>query len=132
MSAPVLLAPLDPAVLGPASRFILETREQVLSYETDELAALRFSIILTARWEASEDEDPESRAGLRGDLQILRRHYADKLDDIAMTFGVEAAMHAKEDVERNVVVPCDLTPGAPTAQLERICPSEDGAGDFEL
>lgn len=49
-----------------------------------------------------------------------------------MTFGVEAAMHAKEDVERNVVVPCDLTPGAPIAQLERICPSEDGAGDFEL
>lgn len=75
MSAPVLLAPLDPAVLGPASRFVLETREQVLSYETDELAALRFSIILTARWEASEDEDPESRAARRptNSAQALRR-----------------------------------------------------------
>ena len=96
--------------MGPASRYIKETREALLAYETEELAALRFSIILTARWEASNDEDPEQRAELRADLSLLRRHFSDKIDEIAMTFGVEEAMKAKDTVERTVVVPRDLKP----------------------
>lgn len=96
--------------MGPASRYMKETREALLAYETEELAALRFSIILTARWEASDDQDPQQRAELRADLLLLRRHYGDKIDELAMTFGVEAAMKAKDDVERTVVVPRDMKP----------------------
>jgi hypothetical protein len=106
----LLLAPLHSSLIGPASRYVKESREALLAYETEELAALRFSIILTARWETSEDEDPQERAGLRADLSLLRRHYGDKIDEIAMTFGVEEAMKAKDQVERTVVVPRDLKP----------------------
>jgi hypothetical protein len=96
--------------MGPASRYVKESREAMLAYETEELAALRFSIILTARWEASDDEDPQQRAELRADLSLLRRHFDDKIDEMAMTFGVEEAMKAKDTVERTVVVPRDLKP----------------------
>jgi hypothetical protein len=82
----------------------------MLVYETEELAALRFSIILTARWAASDDESPEQRAELRDDLELLRRHYGDKIDEIAMTFGVKEAMKAKDYVERTVVVPHEMKP----------------------
>ncbi len=96
--------------MGPASRYVKETREAMLACETEELAALRFSIILTARWESSADEDPQQRAELRADLSLLRRHFGDKIDEMAMTFGVEEAMKAKDTVERTVVVPRDLKP----------------------
>jgi hypothetical protein len=96
--------------MGPASRYVKETREAMLAYEIAELAALRFSIILTARWEASGDESPEQRAELRADLSLLRRYFGDKIDDIAITFGVEEALKAKDEVERTVVVPRDMKP----------------------
>ena len=110
MSTELLHAPLHSSLMGPASLYVKETREAMLAYETEELAALRFSIILTARWESSGDEDPEDRAGLRADLLLLRRHYGDKIDEMAMTFGVEEAMKATDTVERSVVVPRDLKP----------------------
>lgn len=110
MSTELLHAPLHSSLLGPASRYVKETREAMLAYETEELAALRFSIILTARWEATGDEDPQQRAELRADLSLLRRHFDDKIDEIAMTFGVEEAMKARDTVERSVVVPLDLKP----------------------
>jgi hypothetical protein len=122
----ILHAPLYPTLMGPASRYIKESREALLSYETEELAALRFSVILTARWEASEDEDPEERAGLRADLSLLRRHYGDKIDEIAMTFGVEEAIKAKDQVERTVVVPRDMKP-LKIQRYEEV--SNDGGGD---
>lgn len=107
MSTLTLQAPLDPSLIGPASRYIRESREALLAYDIEELAVLRFSIILTARWEASDQECPERRAELRNELALLRRHFGDKVDDIAMTFGVAAAMNAKEEVERTVYVPRD-------------------------
>ncbi|MGO9325380.1 MAG: hypothetical protein ACLP07_12540 [Terracidiphilus sp.] len=108
MSTQLLHAPLDLAVNGPASRYIRETSIELLDYETEELAALRFSIILTARWAASEDEPPERRAELREELALLRQHYGDKVDEIAITFGVQKAMETQNQVERAVVVPRDL------------------------
>jgi hypothetical protein len=108
VSTQVLHAPVDLAAIGPASRYIRETRDELLAYETDELAAVRFSIILTARWAASDDEPPERRAELRGELELLRKHYGDKIDEIAMTFGVQQAMATKEEVERTVVVPVEV------------------------
>lgn len=110
MSTQLLHAPLDLAAIGPASRYIRETSIELLDYETEELAALRFSIILTARWAASEDESRERRAELRDELALLRKHYGDKIDEIAMTFGVHQAIKTQNQVERTVVVPRDLKP----------------------
>jgi hypothetical protein len=110
VSTQLLHAPLDLATIGPASRYIRETRDELLTYETEELAAVRFSIILTARWADSDDETPERRAELRGELELLRKHYGDKIDEIAMTFGVLQAMQTRDEVERRVVVPIEVKP----------------------
>ena len=110
VSTELVHARLHTSLMGPASRYVQETREALLACETEELAALRFSIILTARWESADDEDPQQRAELRADLSLLRRDYGDKIDEIAMTFGVVEAMRAKENVERTVVVPRDMKP----------------------
>ncbi len=110
MSTELLHAPLDLATIGPASRYIRETSIELLDYETEELAALRFSIILTARWAASESETPERRTELHDELTLLRRHYGDKIDEIAMTFGVQQAIATQNQVERMVVVPRDVKP----------------------
>ena len=110
MSTQLLHAPLDLTAIGPASRYIRETSIELLDYEAEELAALRFSIILTARWAASDEETPERRAELRDELEILRKHYGDKVDEIAMTFGVQKAVETQHEVERTVVVPRDLKP----------------------
>jgi len=129
MSMQTLQAPLDPASIGPASRYVREAREAFLAYDIEELAVLRFSIILTARWEASDCEGSERRAELREELGLLRRHYSDKVDDIAMTFGVAAAMNAKEEVERTVYVPRD----AALPEEVHVEEVEEGAdGEFGL
>jgi hypothetical protein len=127
MSTQILNTPLDIAMVGPASIYIRETRAELLAYETDELAALRFSIILTARWEGSDSETPDRRAELRADLALLRKHYHDKVDEIAMTFSVEQAMKAKEEVERTVVVPREMNLFS-SMSLDEEC----GEGGFEL
>jgi hypothetical protein len=132
MSTQILQAPLQEATIGPASVYIRETRDELLDYDKEELAALRFSIILTARWEASESDDPEHRTELRADLALLRKHYGDKIDEIAMTFGVDEAVKAKEEVERTVIVPREtklpMSPGREReSEEERHC-----GGDFEV
>ena len=131
MSTEMLHAPLHSSLMGPASRYIKESREAMLAYETEELAALRFSIILTARWEASDDEDPQQRAELRADLSLLRRHFGDKIDEIAMTFGVEEAMKARDEVERTVVVPRDLKP-LNIRRQEEVSSEESGETGYGL
>jgi hypothetical protein len=127
MSTQILQAPLDIAIVGPASTYIRETRAVLLIYETEELAALRFSIILTARWEASDSETSDRRSELRADLALLRKHYGDKIDEIAMTFGVGQAMKAKEEVERTVVVPREMHLFTPSS-----VDTEFGDGGSEL
>ena len=42
--------------------------------------------------------------------QLLRQHYGDKVDEIAMTFGIQQAMMTKEEVERTVIVPRETKP----------------------
>lgn len=124
MSTQVLHAPLDLAAVGPASRYIRESRIELLNYETEELAALRFSIILTARWAASDNEPPQHRAELREELALLHKHYSDKIDEIAMTFGVQQAMQAQNEVEQTVTVPRDLKP-IPMRIEGKDCADED-------
>jgi hypothetical protein len=117
VSTQTLHAPLDLASLNPASRYLHESREYMLTYQTEELAALRFSIILTARWEASGDEEPARRIELRNELMMLRKYYGDKIDDIAMTFGVTQAMKVKDEVEHSVTLPSEVkVSGMPETQ----------------
>jgi hypothetical protein len=107
VSAQTFHAPLDSTTIRPTSERVSGTREILLSEETEELGALRFAVILTGRWADSGDETPERRAELRSDLAVLRKRYSNKIDEIAMTFGVGHALKAQEDVERTVIVPRD-------------------------
>jgi hypothetical protein len=93
---------------GPATRFVEERREQLFASELEELAGLRFSIVITAKWESSGEEDPQRREELRIELEDLRTRYFDKIDHIAMNFGVAQAMRAKEEVERSVTLPLQV------------------------
>jgi hypothetical protein len=128
VSTEILQAPLDPKTLGPASRYIRESQEAMLFYDTEELAVLRFSIILTARWAESESEEPERRAELRSELVVLRKHYGDKIDDIAMTYGVTQAIKAKAEVERTVILPREVK----VSSLPVHCNEEVAGSDFEV
>jgi hypothetical protein len=122
-------APLDLAANGPASRYIRETSIELLDYEIEELAALRFSIILTARWAASDNETPDRRAELRDELALLRKHFGDKVDEIAMIFGVQQAIETQNQVERAVVVPRDAKPiSTPSRGTERREYTEEDLG----
>ena len=82
-----------------------EAKEAKLAASIDELARLRISAVLTARFATSPNQPPERQEELRERLAELRRQYFDKIDQIAMTLGVETAMKAKEEVERTVSVP---------------------------
>lgn len=80
-------------------------RECRLAVAREELASLRFATILTARWEVAARNDVARRNEMRADLKTLRRQYSEKIDQIAMNFGIQCAMDAKEEVERSVFVP---------------------------
>jgi hypothetical protein len=83
----------------------LQAPPDPLGASLERLNELRFLVILTARWESSESVGRERRLKLRGDLARLRRQYSDKIDEIAMSFGVQQAMEAQELVEHTVKVP---------------------------
>jgi hypothetical protein len=101
---------LDPSIAGPASRYILDDQQVSLSDSVEQLASLRFSIVLSARWENSGILSGHARTELRDELRQLRSKYANKIDEIAMTYGVQAAMVAQEGVEREVTVPKNMAP----------------------
>jgi hypothetical protein len=115
---------IDTAALVPASVHVRLKRATHLAAMTQELTGLRFSIILLARWEAARSVEGVRMVELKRELAELRRLYLDKIDEIAMTFGVEEAMKAKEDVERTVVVPREMTPL--TIQRHEQVTSEEG------
>lgn len=94
----------------PASRSTHEKEETSLAAIINDLAVLRFSIVVTAKWEVAESEDAERRTELRTELADLRHLYFEKLDQIAMTFGVGPAMKAKEDVERKFKTSREIEP----------------------
>ncbi len=106
MSTAVLTA----APIVPASVYVRLRHETNLAAMAQELASLRFSIILLARWETSGSVDRENLAELRDELAHLRGLYFEKIDDIAMTFGVQQAIDTKEKVERSVAVPKNMMP----------------------
>jgi hypothetical protein len=100
--------PADLLDAAPSSHALIHTeseREYLLAVAREELASLRFATILTARWEAAAQKDVARRNEMRADLKTLRRNYSDKIDEIAMKFGVQDAMVAQREVERSVFVP---------------------------
>lgn len=78
----------------------------------EKLASIRYLIILTARWEGSDNIGPDRRKLMGRDLERLRREYLGLIDEIAMNFGVREAMAAQEEVEHEVVVPRGINPPA--------------------
>ncbi len=102
--------PVETAAIVPAAVFVRLKRETNLAAMTQELAGLRFSIILLARWEASRSVEAANLAELRRELDELRALYFDKIDALAMSFGVQQAMETRASVERSVVVPRGMTP----------------------
>jgi hypothetical protein len=95
----------DTGSIGSASLYANQKLEELIAASTKDLAFLRYSISLTARWAASAGNDLERRKELHAELKDLRLKYSQKIDDIAITFGVQCAMNAKEEVERSVAVP---------------------------
>jgi hypothetical protein len=85
-----------------AFQYNLEKLKPRLAAKIGELASLHFSLLLTARWESEERSDLEERSRLREDLASLRELYYDKLDEIAMSFGLQMALDAKKSVERRL------------------------------
>jgi len=98
----------DAVTVSPTFLQVQGSRENQLATKTSELAGLRFSIILTARWESEVERDLERKDELRVELDELRYQYSEKIDEIAMHFGVQSAMDAKEEVERTIAIPLDM------------------------
>jgi hypothetical protein len=108
------------ASITPAARFLDQLERALLAGQTDELAGLRFSILLTSKWEASDTVPGERRAELRQELSILRSLYLNQLDEIAMSFGVQKAIELKEEIERTVSIPEDMCPSAMPTEWEEL------------
>jgi hypothetical protein len=112
-----LLAPL---MSGARSGDADEHPATLLATKTEELAGLRLSVILTAKWGTSAGVDPEQREELRTELVGLRRRYSEKIDEIAMTLGVQNAMESKEYVERTVVIQPGMKPPLRHSDRDRL------------
>ena len=108
------------ASITPAARCLDQLESALLAGQTDELAGLRFSILLTAKWESSETVSGERRAELRHELSILRSLYLNQLDEIAMSFGVQKAIYLKEEIERTIAIPEEMCPSAIPAEWEEL------------
>lgn len=99
---------LEAASIDPAVANEDEQQNAMFAASAEELAGLRFSILLTAKWEASDTVTDERRAELRTELSNLRSLYLDQIDKFAMAFGVQSAIEAKEEIERSVELPDDM------------------------
>ncbi len=97
-----------------------ELEKATLAASRDELGGLRFLIVLAARWESSKSVDPECRAELHMELEHLHALYFEKIDAIAMRFGVQKAMDAQKEVERTVKVPRSMMPAISPDDHERL------------
>ena len=111
---------LDTSSMNSDADYIKDQPKALLATKTGELAGLRFSILLTAKWETAEMLGADRRAELRAQLSNLRSRYFDKMDEIAMAFGVQKAIEAKEKVENEVELPDDMIPSVMPNEPERL------------
>ena len=84
------MSSLTPAVLliDPDSRYAYDDAEALLAGSTEQLARLRFTIILVARWEPSSGVTSQPRKEMRTELTRLRGLYLGMVDELAMATGV--------------------------------------------
>jgi hypothetical protein len=101
---------LDSTLAESASNHVLEHRPDSLSGAVEQLAGLRFSILLSAKWLGSGALTGHARTELQDELRQLRTRYSNKIDEIAINYGVRAAMLAQAGVEREVGVPKNMAP----------------------
>ncbi len=111
---------LDEVLICPAFGDDREKKERLLAAHKEELACLRFSVILTAKWVKSGVGDTERRNGLRGELVSLRRSYSHKIDQIAMAFSVQDAMEVQHEVEREVAIPASVKPVTIASEYDQL------------
>ena len=101
---------LDSTLAEPASRYVFDHQQAGLSGVVEQLAGLRFSILLSAKWLGSDVLTGHARTELQDELRQLRTRYSNKIDEIAINYGVRAAMLAQAGVEREVGVPKNMAP----------------------
>lgn len=111
---------LDEVVIGPAAWDAGEKRETLLAVHKKELSYLRFSILLTGKWEALGGMGLERRNDLRAELAGLRRSYSQKVDEIAMAFSVQDAMNAQQEIERTVILPPSMKPSQMLSEYDQL------------
>jgi len=111
--------------IGPATRFVQEKQQEQLASDVEELANIRFSIVITSKWANSPDEEPERRRELRDELDSLRYRYYDKIDRIAMAHGVPEAMIARDEVESRITIEL-------TKNLAEAMAADDDEDRFEI
>ena len=111
------MSSLTPAVLliDPDSRYAYDDAEALLAGSTEQLARLRFTIILVARWEPSSGVTLKRRKEMHTELTRLRGLYLGMVDELAMAYGVHQALMTLNYVERTVCVPKGMLPLASPA-----------------
>jgi hypothetical protein len=112
------MSSLTPAVLfiDPDSRYAYDDAEALLTGSTEQLAHLRFTIILVACWEPSSSVTPQRRKELRAELTRFRNLYLGMVDELAMAYGVHQALKTRNYIERTVYVPTGMLPPATPAR----------------
>jgi hypothetical protein len=103
-------------LIDPDSRYAYDDAEALLAGSTDQLARLRFTIILVARWEPSSGVTSKRRKEMRTELTRLRGLYLGMVDELVMAYGVQQALMTRNYVERTVCVPKGMLPPASPAR----------------
>ena len=118
----VISISLTPAVLSidPDSRYAYDDAEALLAGSTEQLAHLRFTIILVARWVSSRSVTPQRRKELRTERARLRGLYLGMVDELAMAYGVHQALMTRNYVERTICVPTGMLPPANLSWTKRV------------
>ena len=106
--------------LSSVADYMGDQQKDLFAAGAEELASIRLSILLTEEWAALETITAQRYSELRNELDTLRSSYHGKVDELAMTFGVQKAIEAKEEVERDVELPDDMSPSAMPIDSERL------------
>jgi hypothetical protein len=107
-------------LIDPDSRYAYDDAEALLAGSTEQLARLRLTIILVARWEPSSGVTLKRRKEMHTELTRLRGLYLGMVDELAMAYGVHQALMTRNYVERTVCVPNGMLPLASPARHETL------------
>jgi len=112
---------LDSAPIVPASVHAHFRHETTLAAMTQELASVHSSMLVLVRSAKPHSLDAGDLARVREEVAQLRVLYFEKIDEIAISFGVQRAIEAKESVECSVKILSGMLPPAPNQESEEFC-----------